>query len=881
MPKLGSRFFDSYNGQIDRLRRRRSENVEAFNSFVKMRQENGEVASVAEMEKYRNSLAGGDQYFMNAMPTSEMIKETRKAMVANQADLQETRRQNALKTSQDELSLVTQIASTVIDQDFNDTSEGGGRSKIANAFETSGNGQLFAEYGDMMPNIMDTARTERTQQWIVANGFDKVTTTEGKEALIANAPAWMKSTLNTQGDLLIERSNQAKIKAAIDEVQRDLAGIINDAGGDQAAVEKAIKGRLRQKLGALYSDKIFATLSEIAEGEVALDLSKRTGDALANVTVDNDLLVGARGNPSALRDLAKQALIRAGLKNPTEDDIDNAVAQLQQQQKGALRQDFETKLDVATTMAESMTSKEAALIDGDEEIDATVERILSGAYKNFEKLSDDEKAEARARVRSIIANKSGLANEAEQVEDDEYIAEQLRKDPVLLNLYQMGPVAEKMDTIYDNINTMRAERGLPKLSREALEAKYGATVNAMMRVGASQRYAKEEAEAVKLATDSWDALTSGHQKEMERVASSLGDDSPWAQIVNIAETRWVPRTSAGYRQFQDALIAMAEKEPPRTPQEAAQLADKLAQSLGWLPAGTGRSVMIAERLSDKDLIEPGTKAGDLVESESAILTGALGPAISQIELTNMDGDVSAIKSALLEQINAWEEGLINDINSPAVRPLLNDLGNYQAHMAAILAAAEKARQDIQNAQPQGQYSFMVFSPSPQGGHFLVSDDPSLRETVTRNGFKPGATYKKTESGEFVEILAPPVTNSSGQIEVPTEALNPTDVQSSALSNTVSQIMSDAEFEALLPNMAARIATGADGGDAASPLARGFNAIFGSVEKGQQLAIRANLIKWLQSDAARNALYGAANPQESAALLQENPTEWAVLNGWGG
>ena len=180
-----------------------------------MRQDNGEVASVAEMEKYRNSLAGGDQYFMNAMPTSDMIKETRKAMVASAADKAETRRQNALKTSQDELNLVTQIASTVIDQDFNDTTENGGRSKIAGAFEKSGNSQLFTEYGDMMPNIMDTARTERTQQWIVANGFDKVQTQEGKEALIANAPARMKNTLNTQVDLLIERSNQAKIKTAI------------------------------------------------------------------------------------------------------------------------------------------------------------------------------------------------------------------------------------------------------------------------------------------------------------------------------------------------------------------------------------------------------------------------------------------------------------------------------------------------------------------------------------------------------------------------------------------------------------------------------------------------------------------------------------------
>jgi len=49
MPRLGSNFFDSYNGQIDRLRKRRGENVEAFNSFVKLRTELGETATVDDM----------------------------------------------------------------------------------------------------------------------------------------------------------------------------------------------------------------------------------------------------------------------------------------------------------------------------------------------------------------------------------------------------------------------------------------------------------------------------------------------------------------------------------------------------------------------------------------------------------------------------------------------------------------------------------------------------------------------------------------------------------------------------------------------------------------------------------------------------------------
>lgn len=883
MPRLGSRFFDSYNGQIDRLRRRRGENVEAFNSFVKMREEMGETASVEEMEKFRNALGGGEQYFMSALPTRAMLQETNKALVANQADKAETRRQNAIKTSNDELALVTSIAGTVIDQDFNDTTEGGGRSKIAKAFETSGNGQLFKEYSDMMPNIMDTARTQATQQWVLANGYDKIETQEGKEALMALAPAWMKNTLETQGNSLVKRANDRKISQAINEVQGDMADIINDAGGDLAAVEKAVKARLRQKLGPLYSDEIFATMQEIAEGEVSLDLTKRTGDALANIKVDDELLVGAAGNEAALEDLAKQALIRAGLPNPTPTDIANAVAQLKQQQKGALRQDFETRLENAANRAEAMSSEEAKLIDGDREIDETVERILSGVFPNYENMSPEDKAEAVARVRAIIANKSALSNEAEQLADDEFVVSALASDPVLKDLYKMGPVADKMDTIYDQINLIRNSRGLPSMERADLEKQYGAYVNAQMKLGASQRYAAEVSTATKNADEAWNAITSNHQSEMERVADTLGDaDDGWKMVVNIAETRWMPRSQTDYNAFQDVLLSMIEKNPPTTPQEAAALADKIAMSLNWLPAGTGRQQMLAEALAAKDLIRPGTPAGELVKDETGMLDATLLPLISQIQLSPMDGDPTAKKNAMLEAIDEWEQALISDLSSPAIKPLLNDMANVQAHIQAIRKAANKARTEVNNATPEGQYSFMIYSQSAQGGVFIVSDQPQDRQKVIDNGFKPGATYKKDADGNYVEILGAPVTVDGNPAP---NQLSEVDPNATPFTQDLQSIMRTSDLASATDQVASRISSGGFSDQdlpASAPLFRSgiYQYFFGSNTPNAQtrLKVSQDLAAFLRSPEAKQ--YLQSNPDTYQSLFAD-PLSWAVNAGFTG
>ena len=881
MPRLGSRFFDSYNGQIDRLRKRRGENVQAFNSFVKMRQEMGEVASVQDMEKFRNALGGGENYFLSALPTNTMLEETNKAMVSNRADLQETRAQNALKTTTTELDLVKSIAGTVIDQDFNDVTENGGRSKIADAFKKSGNENLYKEYEGMLPNIMDTARTEQTSRWVEANGFSDIETKEGKESLLALAPTWMKSSLNTQGDAIVKRANDTKIAKAITEVQKDMAGIINDAAGDIGAVEKSVKARLIQKLGPLYTDEIFETMKEIVSGDFTLDLASRTSKALSNVQVDDDQLVGAKGNEALLRELAKQALVKGGLVNPTEGDIDKAVAQLEVQQRSALRADFETKLNNAVTKAESFTSDDAKLINGNEEIDNTVEQILSGAFPNYDTLNDAEKAEAATRVRAIIANKSALANEAETIADNEFVIAAIQTDGVLKSLFESGPSADRMKSIYDQINILRTSRGLSEMSEEDLKKTYGKAVELLMKSGARKRYVDQVAKVNVTAKNTFDAIMSQHKERMEGVVRELPEE--YKDVGSFAEANWIPRTSSGYSAFQDALLAMIKDEkPPENANEANALADKIAMSLNWLPRGSAQGILTAEALRNENLIEPGITADRLVEDEVGALNARLLPKIMAIKLKKRDIDVTSTKSNLLEAVDEWEKVLISDLASPDIKYLISDMARVQEHIAKIKRLAEKAREEIRQTVPEGQYSFMSFLPQVEGGveggTYLVSDQQKDREKVIENGFEPGAIYKKLEDGSFEKVLDPvvtpdgaPVNNAGTQGADGIQQINP---DSTPFVQDLQGIGAEMDITTRLRNKADDIIVGRDGYAGTSPAKQFGNYFFGKEQSAAQIKQRElddKVAQFLRSPEA--ILYLRANPT-TIGLMESDPYTWA-------
>lgn len=880
MPRLGSNFFNSYNKQIDRLRTRRKENVDAFNSFVKLRTELGETATVDDMEKFKNQLGGGDSYFLNALPTSTMIAETQKRLVENQADMIQTERQNALKTTDNELDLTEKIVGSLVNVDINTPQ---GQKALSEAFTKAGKPKLGEQYADLIPNMHENARLGATSEFSQSINFDQFTTDESVQNALSQAPSWMQSKLKVRGGNNITTANNTKIAEAKRTTTANFAEMINDAGGDIESMKKAVKAELKLKLGPLYSDAILDELMIAAEGQMGMDTSRRRVESLSQVTATPAQLLAAGTDPAQLRILAKNALIQGGLPNPSEDDIDQAVETLKGQLTTARTEDYNKRVEDAVTQAEALTDRMLEQIDGDDEIDDQVETILKGQFGDdaYNNLSESQKARAIARVRAIVANNSRLANDAEQQEGEEAVNSAILVDTRLKSISEMGPSKDKMQSIYARINTMRATKGLPKLDDAQIKKQYGEQIDALFNIGAATRYEKEIQTATTNATANVEAITSNHRTQMENIASTLPEE--WATVSEVLSINFIPRSPAGYAAYQTAILQLKEKAAPSTPQEAFVMANKIANSLGWLPAANAKQVLIAEELAEKDLIRPDTPVEEFLKSEEALVTADIEGVISTINLLPIDSTQAAqqARDKAEEFIDEWEAGLIMDMNSTSITPLLSGLDGTTAvtHNNAVREMADAMRAKIIQAQNEGQYSFMVHSKGTDGGFYVISQDEN-RELVEANGFEIGATYRKLPDGTYEKVLNPVIESPDGS-GTRDRTLQEVDPASSPFSQDVQSIIRNSNLQSATDNVASAISSsGFQDLPASAPLFRSsvYQYFFGSNTPDAQakLALSKRLADFLRTPQAKS--YMQDNPDTYSSLFQD-PLAWAANAGF--
>ena len=84
--RIGSAFLKARDNKEDRVQKRRSDNMAAFNSYVKTQSELGVEASVQDLEKMKQNLAGGDFFYGKQLPSSNVIEETSSRLGAIKAD---------------------------------------------------------------------------------------------------------------------------------------------------------------------------------------------------------------------------------------------------------------------------------------------------------------------------------------------------------------------------------------------------------------------------------------------------------------------------------------------------------------------------------------------------------------------------------------------------------------------------------------------------------------------------------------------------------------------------------------------------------------------------------------------------------------------------
>ena len=194
---FSANYFDQYNKSVDNLRKRRKENAEMFEAYKDAKVADGEEVSVEELSNMRNSLAGGDFYFGQALPAESMLsalaERTNKRVTNKISEEFATQAENVEKISK----VVTDIVPRLTGID--DYEGAAGQEKIKSIFasvnpaDAQFGNELFESWKDRLPKMIEQARDDEVNAFMVknadANMYSEV------QHLTTGLPAWKKTSI--------------------------------------------------------------------------------------------------------------------------------------------------------------------------------------------------------------------------------------------------------------------------------------------------------------------------------------------------------------------------------------------------------------------------------------------------------------------------------------------------------------------------------------------------------------------------------------------------------------------------------------------------------------------------------------------------------------
>ena len=327
--RLGNAFRKGYNEAVDTSRRRRSENAELFQSYVKMNADMGAKVSTEDLANYKSSLSGGTSYFGAGLPSSGALQETSKRLGQIQANKQTVAAGNALGNITKQLAIAKELAKAHIgtdhateEKDADGKVKPGGTTAYASyqaqldaagikgdmfTFDWFKNNNFLNQQADFQQYYRDQGlmNLQSDSQWTAA--YDnapqrhKAAIQALRESTVSRLMSDYNSTATSQGaegfQDLIKTSTTLEAFKQVAE-QRFKNSFPNGFVPDQAAVDKYME--LATKEYETYRP------SYIAETLNKVD---------ANLAVDTT-------DPVQLEKAAKAFFARNGLGIPTDAEID-------------------------------------------------------------------------------------------------------------------------------------------------------------------------------------------------------------------------------------------------------------------------------------------------------------------------------------------------------------------------------------------------------------------------------------------------------------------------------------------------------------------------------------------------------------------------------
>ena len=327
--RLGNAFRKGYNEAVDTSRRRRSENAELFQSYVKMNADMGAKVSTEDLANYKSSLSGGTSYFGAGLPSSGALQETSKRLGQIQANKQTVAAGNALGNITKQLAIAKELAKAHIgtdhateEKDADGKVKPGGTTAYASyqaqldaagikgdmfTFDWFKNNNFLNQQADFQQYYRDQGlmNLQSDSQWTAA--YDnapqrhKAAVQALRESTVSRLMSDYNSTATSQGaegfqDLIKTSTTLAAFKQVAE--QRFKNSFPNGFVPDQAAVDKYME--LATKEYETYRPSYIAETLNKVDADLAVDTT----------------------DPAQLQKAAKAFFARSGLGIPTDAEID-------------------------------------------------------------------------------------------------------------------------------------------------------------------------------------------------------------------------------------------------------------------------------------------------------------------------------------------------------------------------------------------------------------------------------------------------------------------------------------------------------------------------------------------------------------------------------
>jgi len=804
MAGLGSAFGGSFEESIDNSRARRSKNMEAFNSFVKMQKELGVDARPEDLERMKRGLAGGSTYFTQGLPSDFVLNATSQRLGAIKADKEVVEQSNVIanetatlgnkNTSQQmakraQEMLITDLGLLVGTNAADDTTWADLKAKNPVVIQSN---KIYGEEATRQRLIIGDQ--DEVTRLIAERKWSNLTDQAAQQSIIQGAAPYQVKGLQAHFKTINTKYKTNSQRVARDAALGKLGDVFNGATNRGAAVKELM----------LIADNAMPIDLKIdgqqrinleSQFEIAFDnyMNDFTSAAITEAGVYTDTSIV--GKSDEIENVAKKLLAEAGVMAPSADQINRVKEALVANVTGQLRNEVDQKLAAIQTKIDQRLLEELEELEvNTKEFDAEVDALMSASNIDFttpdyqdasgnktQKYNDD-----KAKIEQTLINRINYANSKELTRETKVFRDSVTtslKDGILSGF--LGPdLGDRQKSVFIELNNLRRTAGIPEYSvarnsngdytDPEFRKQYKVFQGAMKKTISEAHTAALNTErqlaedALKAAIDYQSSVLSklAEENTMEYIALSQLDSMFIVDEDRFAKVRREIEAQLSQHEVTDwstqGLLVM-------------DVVKRVGADNNLLPKSAGatwKNRRVVSGMASRNLVKPGTYVGDWLTDIADMNTQAADVTISTINNLPLDATATQLKTAAANRTTAIR--LLQELKADAIAERMTEemqavldhrKGTGGTAELAFTKAIDAKITELQSAAPSNIPTFIT---ALSAGGFKVNPNAKNVGASVPMGFVLGATYEldptSTNPPGFKLTKGPPVIPASPTLD---------------------------------------------------------------------------------------------------------------------